>query len=166
MEDVKVSSRCEYFVAACQRVERLPRLFVARAHLRPRPLPLRTFSFQVATFDGDTPKDDRDYIRENCNVVSLSYADFRGDSALTLSFPPLPLPHPRSRRLVHPSLPLRFFPFSPPIHPERSSPTPTCSISPSFRARRLGAASSATSASSSLMSYIPTLGFSDATSRM
>lgn len=33
---------------------------------------LTCFRAQVATFDGDTSKDDRDYIRENANVVSIS----------------------------------------------------------------------------------------------
>ena len=27
------------------------------------------FSLQVATFDGDTPREDRQYIRENANVI-------------------------------------------------------------------------------------------------
>lgn len=44
---------------------------------------------QVATFDGDTPKDDRDYIRENCNVVSGLCTDSLS-SALTLGLPPPP----------------------------------------------------------------------------
>lgn len=106
---------------------------------------------QVATFDGDTPKDDRDYIRENCNVVSgLVAPSFR----FPFAFPPCSPSH-----LIFDRYPPPFFVCSP---LSRSLRTPTCSTSPSSLARRPGAASSATSASSLSTSCILTLASSDA----
>lgn len=47
---------------------------------------------KIATFDGDTPKDDRDYIRENANVVrhalSLPSLAPSAPSASSLTLPP------------------------------------------------------------------------------